>query len=72
MFGDCTTYAPIDIVNKGFRAVDSATLADIRRWFLVGGYGPDRADYWVNQFLGLGLIEKNGDGRYKIAEEYAA
>ena len=59
-------------MNKGVRAVDSATLADMRRWFLVGGYGPDRADYWINQFLTLGMIEKNHEGRYKIAEEYAA
>ena len=72
MFGDCTTYAPIDIVNKGFKATKTATLADMRRWFLVSGYGPKRADYWVNQFVGLGLIEKTTDGCYKIAEEYAA
>ena len=72
MFGDCTTYAPIDIVNKGFKANKEASLADMRRWFLVNGYGPKRADYWVNQFVSLGLIEKNAEGRYQIAAEYAA
>lgn len=72
MFGDCTTYAPIDILNKGFKAVKEATLADMRRWFLVSGYGPKRADYWVNQFVSLGLIEKNKDGLFTIAAEYAA
>lgn len=72
VYGDCTTYAPIDILNKGFAANKTATLADMRRWFLVGGYGPKRADYWINQFQILGLIEKNRDGVYKIAKEYAA
>ena len=72
MYGDCTTYAPIDIVNKGFKAAKEATLADMRRWFLVSGYGPNRADYWVNQFVCLGLIEKTERGTYTIAAEYAA
>lgn len=59
-------------MNKGFKANKEATAADIRRWFLVNGYGPKRADYWLNQFVILGLIEKNERGAFTIAAEYAA
>ena len=72
MYGDCTTYAPIDIVNKGFKTCDTASHADLCRWFIVNGYGKERAEHWIKEFLLLGLLEKNGAGWYRIAEEYAA
>lgn len=72
MYGDCTTYAPIDIMNKGFRTCDTASHADLCRWFIVNGYGKERAEHWIKEFLSLGLLEKNGAGWYRIAEEYAA
>jgi hypothetical protein len=41
------------------------------RWFIAEGYGANRANHWINEFIRYGLIEKSGDLTYRVASTFA-
>ena len=65
------TLPPIQVFDKGFRINPKPCMADMVRWFIAEGYGSNRANHWINEFIRYGLIEKRDDLTYRVASTFA-
>ena len=62
----------MEVVSRIFKANPAPCHNDIVRGFLANGYGVKRAEYWIKQFVRLGIICLSADNKYRIPKEYAA